>query len=78
MLLLRVAFINIYRFIAPVIITLATVGTGFLSLRSLAARKILEGEPVVVVHNGKVMEKNMLKLRYNLDDLEMQLRETSS
>lgn len=60
---------------APVVITLATLGTGFLSLRSLAARKILEGEPVVVVHNGKVMENNMLKLRYSLDDLEMQLRD---
>lgn len=61
--------------VAPIIITIATVATGFLSLKSLAARKIMEGEPVVVVHNGKVMEKNMFKLRYNMDDLEMQLRD---
>lgn len=60
---------------APIIITIATLATGFWSLKSLAARKLLEGEPVVVVHNGKIMENNMLKLRYNLDDLEMQLRD---
>lgn len=60
--------------VGPVVITLATVATAFLSLRNLAARKLLQGEPVIVVHNGKILEDNMLKLRYDLDDLEMQLR----
>ncbi|MFZ3172651.1 MAG: DUF421 domain-containing protein [Carboxydocellales bacterium] len=47
---------------------------GYASLKSRAARKLLEGEPTVLVHNGKILERNMAKLRYNLDDLLIQLR----
>lgn len=61
--------------LSPVLLTIFTVATGLLTVKSLPARKILEGEPVVVIHNGKILENNMLKLRYHLDDLEMQLRE---
>lgn len=48
---------------------------GFVSLKSRAARKLLDGEPTIVVQNGKIMEKNMGRIRYNLDDLLAQLRE---
>lgn len=47
---------------------------GYAALVSRPARKLLEGEPTVLVHNGKILEKNMGKLRYNLDDLLIQLR----
>ncbi|AVX21515.1 Uncharacterized membrane protein YcaP, DUF421 family [Carboxydocella sporoproducens DSM 16521] len=47
---------------------------GYLSLVSRPARKLLEGQPTIVVHNGKILEENMAKLRYNVDDLLMQLR----
>lgn len=47
---------------------------GYASLISRPARKILEGEPTVLVHNGKILERNMAKLRYNMDDLLIQLR----
>lgn len=47
---------------------------GYVSLVSRPARKLLEGEPTVLVHNGKILERNMAKLRYNLDDLLIQLR----
>ncbi|MDA8212985.1 MAG: DUF421 domain-containing protein [Clostridia bacterium] len=47
---------------------------GYASLVSRPARKLLEGEPTVLVHNGKILERNMGKLRYNLDDLLIQLR----
>ncbi|HEX3032053.1 MAG TPA: DUF421 domain-containing protein [Bacillota bacterium] len=47
---------------------------GYISLVSRPARKLLEGEPTVVVHNGKILEGNMARLRYNLDDLLIQLR----
>lgn len=60
--------------LGPVILTLLVTGTSLLTFVSLRARKLLEGEPVVVVHNGKILEQNMLKSRYNVDDLEMQLR----
>jgi len=52
-----------------------TYGTEYFSLKYRPARKLLEGEPTVVIHNGKILESNMKKLTYNMDDLTMQLRE---
>lgn len=65
---------GIWVLLSPAVLTVAVVATGFLTFASLKARKWIEGEPVVVIQNGKILEQNMLKLRYNIDDLEMQLR----
>ncbi|WP_207667940.1 DUF421 domain-containing protein [Serpentinicella alkaliphila] len=48
--------------------------TGIITLKSVTAIKLIAGEPVILVQNGKILEKNMIKLRYNQDDLMMQLR----
>lgn len=48
---------------------------GYLSLESRPLRKLLRGEPVMVVHNGKILEGNMALMRYSVDDLQTQLRE---
>ncbi|QGG46389.1 YetF domain-containing protein [Heliorestis convoluta] len=61
--------------LSPLILTICIIATSFFTTSNLSARKILEGEPVVVIQNGKILEHNMLKLRLHLDDLEMQLRE---
>ncbi len=61
--------------LSPVILTVLVVGTGYLTIKSTPARKLIEGEPLVMVQNGKIYEENMRKIRYNLDDLLMQLRE---
>lgn len=37
--------------------------------------KILNDEPTMVVHNGKILEGNMHKMRYTVDDLTSQLRQ---
>ena len=37
-------------------------------------RKFIDGEPSVIINRGKVNFKEMLKQRYNLDDLLMELR----
>lgn len=47
----------------------------FIAMKNRPARKLLEGDPTVVVHNGKILEKNMTGLNYHVDDLTMQLRE---
>jgi uncharacterized membrane protein YcaP (DUF421 family) len=49
--------------------------SGVLTEKSRPLRKIVEGEPTILVHNGKIMEHNMAKLRYNMENLMMQLRE---
>jgi uncharacterized membrane protein YcaP (DUF421 family) len=46
-----------------------------LMLKSKKLRSLVEGEPILVVKNGKILDKAMAKARYNLDDLLMQLRE---
>jgi len=66
---------GIYVLLSPVILTILVIITGFFTLKSIPARKLIEGEPLVMVQNGKIYEKNMRKIRYNMDDLMMQLRE---
>lgn len=46
----------------------------FISLKSRMARKVLAGEPVLIIQNGKIMEENMKRQNYNSDQLLMQLR----
>nr|WP_238985146.1 DUF421 domain-containing protein [Bacillus kwashiorkori] len=47
----------------------------FISLKSRAFRRLVDGEPSIIIKNGKILEKEMKKQRYNFDDLLMQLRE---
>jgi uncharacterized membrane protein YcaP (DUF421 family) len=59
------------------IITLLIIQLSFsyLSLKSDLARKILCGTPSVLIENGRIMEKELNRLRYNINDLLEQLRE---
>lgn len=47
------------------------------SLKSPDIREKIEGVPSVIINRGKLNFKEMLKQRYNLDDLLTQLREKS-
>lgn len=46
-----------------------------ISLKSTNIREKIEGDPSVIINRGKINFKEMLKQRYNLDDLLTQLRE---
>lgn len=46
-----------------------------LSLKSHTIRGIVDGTPSIVIANGRIMEKELRKLRYNVSDLLGQLRE---
>lgn len=48
---------------------------GYLSLESRPLRKLLQGEAVVVIQNGKILEGNLGLLRYSIDDITTLLRE---
>jgi len=52
-----------------------TILVQYVGLKYRPARKMFEDEPTVVVHNGKILEKNMARMRYHMDNLMMQLRE---
>lgn len=52
-----------------------TITAEWMGLRYRPVHKILTDEPTVVVHNGRILEGNMRKMRYTVDDLTSQLRQ---
>lgn len=62
--------------IVPIIL-LATlqIALSYISMKSKRIRDWVDGKPVMLIENGKIVDKNMRKSRYNLDDLFTQLRE---
>ncbi|MEW9668254.1 YetF domain-containing protein [Ammoniphilus sp. 3BR4] len=54
---------------------LLTLGIEQLSLKSSKARVLLDGEPTIVIKNGKILEKAMASNKLNMDDLSMLLRD---
>jgi uncharacterized membrane protein YcaP (DUF421 family) len=56
-------------------ITLLTVFLAFVNFRLRFLRSLLEGEPVVLVENGKVIERNMRRERITIEDLEAEGRQ---
>lgn len=46
-----------------------------LTLKSVPARKFIDGEPIVVIRNGQILKQNLGTKFYNIDDLMMELRE---
>lgn len=50
------------------------ISLSLLSLKSETARKIICGGPSILIENGKIVQSELTKLRYNLNDLLEQLR----
>ena len=46
-----------------------------LCLKSIRARRLLCGKPVILIENGRLLEENLHKTRVNLDELSGHLRE---
>lgn len=49
--------------------------SSYISLKSKKFRDLVDGEPSVIIRDGRIVEEEMRKQRYNLDDLFQQLRE---
>ncbi|HOB87783.1 MAG TPA: DUF421 domain-containing protein [Bacillota bacterium] len=49
----------------------------YLSLKSHRFRRLVNGSPSIVVYNGEIMEQEMRRLRYNVNDLLAQMRENN-
>ncbi len=61
--------------IVPVMTLLvAEVTMSYLSLKSKKMRKLLSGEPSIVIYNGNINEKELARLRFNINDLLEELR----
>jgi uncharacterized membrane protein YcaP (DUF421 family) len=69
---------SIFMSLIPVVsLSLMQVGLSYISLKNKKIRDILDGNPSVIIENGKVNFKEMKKQRYNVEDLLMQLRDNS-
>jgi uncharacterized membrane protein YcaP (DUF421 family) len=60
--------------VTGVLLILCTIGslqvlTSYIAFRFRRVRPILQGEPIVLVENGKLIDRNMRRERLTLDDL---------
>ena len=62
---------------ALILFCILTIVIGYLSLKSLKIRKIINSEPINLVENGNIIEKNMKKNKLTVNELMMKLREKS-
>lgn len=67
---------SIFISIIPILtLTLLQTVLAYFSLKKPKFRILLDGNPSLIIKNGKVNFKEMTKQKYNLDDLLVQLRE---
>lgn len=61
--------------IIPILTLIATETTfSFLTMKSRRLRKIISGTPTVLIEKGQLLERELERLRYNIDDLLEELR----
>ena len=65
----------LYSLIPIIVLVLLQCILSYLSLKKPKFRIFLEGNPSVIIKGGKINYNEMLKQRYNLDDLLVQLIE---
>lgn len=63
-----------YAFLALAVWFLIPVAVEFLGLKSKRFRNVTQGQSTVLIQNGKIMEDNLKKERFNTDDLLAELR----
>ena len=61
--------------IAIVLWATMPIVVGYIAMKSIRFRMLVDGKPKVVIQNGIIINKNMLHEKYNMGDLLMQLRD---
>lgn len=75
--------ISIEEYKQPIVLTVIPIGVlvilevlfAYISIKSRRFRIIFDGRPSLIIINGKVNYKEMIKQRYSLDDLMVSLRQ---
>ena len=65
----------LYTLIPISILAVLQLILAFISLKKPKFRNFLDGNPSVIIKDGKINYKEMVKQKYNLDDLLVQIRE---
>ena len=67
---------SIFLTLIPIFLLVGVeVLTSYISLKNSTIRSLVDGSPSVIIDRGKINFKEMVRQRYNLDDLLVQLRE---
>lgn len=61
--------------ISVIVITILVVITDYFDIKSINFRKIIDGEPIILISNGKLLDYNLKKAKITINKLMMQLRE---
>ena len=59
---------------APLAITAADLLADRIAIKNRSARVLLEGKPVIFIKNGKIIEKNIERMHYNVAEVLAALR----
>lgn len=60
--------------VSMIIWTAFPLSLSFFAKKSINARKLLEGTPEILIQNGKIVEKNLNKSKFTINDLLEELR----
>lgn len=67
---------TIFHTLVPLItLAILQVSVAHLIMKYEKFRHLIDGQPVILIHNGLINQNTMKKERYNIDDLMMQIRE---
>lgn len=58
-----------------ILFVLLTYALSLITIKSRPLRKLIDGSPTIVIENGLILEENMHKLRYDIDELTGHLRQ---
>ena len=61
--------------IALIIFAVLTIATSYLNLKSYSARRLINAKTLILVENGRIIDKNMRRVRITINELMMKLRE---
>ncbi|CAH2214226.1 YetF domain-containing protein [Tepidibacter aestuarii] len=65
------------HFTGLILFGLLTGVFSLISLKNRSFRKVTEGEPILVIEDGKVLENNLKRIRYNIDEITVLLRQNN-
>ncbi|MFZ4453091.1 DUF421 domain-containing protein [Salibacterium aidingense] len=55
-----------------------TIVMGFIDIRSQKARQVLEGDPVILIQNGRILKEALQRVRLDMDALKALLRQKNA
>ena len=57
------------------VLAILEIALALLAVKSVKVRRLLVGEPTIVIEDGRILDEKMRHLRYNINDLLTQLRD---